>query len=31
MFDSVSDFGNANVWDLPLCNFSFGGLDRWVR
>ena len=27
MFNSVSNFGIADVWDLPLCNFSFGGLD----
>ena len=31
VFGSVSDFGIADVWDLPLCNFSFGGLDGWVR
>nr|POE78162.1 2-alkenal reductase (nadp(+)-dependent) [Quercus suber] len=24
-------FGIADVWDLPLCDFSFGGLDGWVR
>jgi len=31
VFDNVSNFGIANVWDLPLCDFSFGGLDGWVR
>ena len=36
MFDSVFDFGFADVWDLPLCDFSFAGLDgvcrfRWIE
>ena len=30
MFDSVSDFGIGNVSDMPLCDFSFTGLARWV-
>ena len=31
MFDSVSDFGIGDVWDMPLCDFSFSGLAGWVR
>ena len=31
MFDSVSDFGIGDVWDMPLCDFNFSGLVGWVR
>ena len=30
VFDSVSDFGIGDVWDMPLCDFSFTELARWV-
>ena len=29
VFDSVFDIGTAAVWDMSLCDSSFGGLDRW--
>ena len=28
---SCVDCGIVDVWDLTLYNFSFGGLDGWVR
>ena len=30
VFDSVSNFGIGVVWDMPLCDFSFTRLARWV-
>ena len=29
VFDSVFDIGIAAVWDMSLCDSSFGGLDGW--
>ena len=30
MFDSVFDFDIGDVWDMPLCDFSFSGFAGWV-
>ena len=29
VFDTVFDIDTAAVWDMPLCDSSFGGLDGW--
>ena len=29
VFDSVFDIGIAAMWDMSLCDSSFGGLDGW--
>ena len=29
VFDNVFDIGSPAVWDMSLCDSSFGGLDGW--